>query len=618
MRKRNKLFALLVMLSILLNVLPQSVKAANPAGVRYLNTYENTGDQRKDILNIALTQMGYTELIRNDTKYGDWGGYARQPWCANFVSWCARQADISSDVLKKSPRARPDYFEVPYYPGTEYTPQPGDLFFTDGFTHTGFVWYVEGEFFYTVEGNAKYHDYQIPDDPEEDSYYVMSNKRLIASYYFGVPAYKGAGDHNYEKGFESTHPHKEFYLCDLCGDMYYTGYTRVMTDCRKCLTCGCYDQGAGYYMVNSSAENYPVKLRKSHSLSADHVGYVSRGEVVYAYATTGSWAYVDYDGLRGHLPLRYLTPYYDKPDAPSLETDGTFYHTGAPVTLRWNEPERTEQFRLRLYRDGELEADMFLEETSYTNDALPAGSYRAELSACNCTGASFDTVEFTVVDTYTVSYRNDREGGVPRDQESRGGETLLVSSQILQCPGYVFMGWSDDPTGKIVTHLPGSEITQPKDLTLYAVWRNETATPQTLAIEKAPDKVVFIKNDPLTTAGMVLQYLYSDGAGYRIKEGYTVEGYDPALCRMQTLTVTYQGLQTTLEVQVIDHVPGDLDGNRQVNRDDVMQLLWHITFPELYPVEVPADFTSDGKVDRDDVMQLLWHVTFPDMFPIET
>ena len=67
---------------------------------------------------------------------------------------------------------------------------------------------------------------------------------------------------------------------------------------------------------------------------------------------------------------------------------------------------------------------------------------------------------------------------------------------------------------------------------------------------------------------------------------------------------------------MLDHVPGDMDGNRLVDRDDVMQLLWHITFPDMYPLDVPADFTADGKLDRDDVMQLLWHITFPELYPL--
>ena len=193
---------------------------------------------------------------------------------------------------------------------------------------------------------------------------------------------------------------------------------------------------------------------------------------------------------------------------------------------------------------------------------------------------------------------------------------LRVSQQIPQCPGFVFMGWSDTEGGNIVTHTPGQGLTQPKDTDLYALWRQEAAVPETLAVSQQPNKTLFMKDDPLDTQGLELELLYTGGVGYRVTEGYRVTGYDPTLCDTQTLTVTYEGLQTTYEIRVIDHIPGDMDGNRAVDRDDVMQLLWHITFPELYPLDVPTDLTKDGAVDRDDVMQLLWHITFPELYPL--
>ena len=65
----------------------------------YENTYVNTGDQRKDIVGVALTQVGYTESVRNFevddtgirhgyTRYGDWYGVPYSDWSATFVSFC--------------------------------------------------------------------------------------------------------------------------------------------------------------------------------------------------------------------------------------------------------------------------------------------------------------------------------------------------------------------------------------------------------------------------------------------------------------------------------------------------------------------------------------------------
>jgi len=54
-----------------------------------------------------------------------------------------------------------------------------------------------------------------------------------------------------------------------------------------------------------------------------------------------------------------------------------------------------------------------------------------------------------------------------------------------------------------------------------------------------------------------------------------------------------------------------------VNRDDVVQLLLHVSMPEAFPLQVPADFTGDEIVNRDDVVQLLLHVSMPEAFPLQ-
>ena len=63
-------------------------------------------------------------------------------------------------------------------------------------------------------------------------------------------------------------------------------------------------------------------------------------------------------------------------------------------------------------------------------------------------------------------------------------------------------------------------------------------------------------------------------------------------------------------------VPGDLTGDKEVNNDDVVLLLWHTLFPEEYPITVSGDFTGDGETNNDDVVLLLWHTLFPEEYPL--
>ena len=127
------------------------------------NTYINTGDQRKDIIGVALTQVGYTELNHsNNTKYGAALNINHLGWCGAFVSWCAIEAEVPNSIFPKTGVSAPYAFgfEEKYYPA--YTPQPGDLFFAKDNSHVGLVYTVNVEegYFMSLEGNVSYNSYE--------------------------------------------------------------------------------------------------------------------------------------------------------------------------------------------------------------------------------------------------------------------------------------------------------------------------------------------------------------------------------------------------------------------------------------------------------------------------
>ena len=49
---KKRIFALLLLLPLLITLIV-------PANAAYENTHKNTGDQRKDIIAVAKTQLGY-------------------------------------------------------------------------------------------------------------------------------------------------------------------------------------------------------------------------------------------------------------------------------------------------------------------------------------------------------------------------------------------------------------------------------------------------------------------------------------------------------------------------------------------------------------------------------
>ena len=138
-----------------------------------------TGDQRTDIVNIALSQVGYQEggsspLLSgevyggvNFTEYGAWYGM-QDMWCAMFASWCAHVAGIPTDVIPSHSytpnglkwfRDRGLAHEQSQIADGTYTPRPGDLIYfrstrnENTTNHVGIVTGCEGGMIYTVEGN---------------------------------------------------------------------------------------------------------------------------------------------------------------------------------------------------------------------------------------------------------------------------------------------------------------------------------------------------------------------------------------------------------------------------------------------------------------------------------
>ena len=609
----NKLIVIFLSFCIIFSSLQLNVLAiAPPKGLDYLNTHENTGDQRKDIVSVALTQSGYIEERGKDTKFGNWYGYPGDDWCAMFITWCARQADVPETILKRAHNASPIKFGIEYKDGAEYTPQPGDLFFTKGFTHVGLVYYVDGEVFYSIEGNTENFD--------TGKYMVMSKERVISEFYFGVPEYEGGDkDHNYVKKQENAHPHKMYYECTICGDINYTGYTECVISCNSCITCNCSTSYAGYYKFRDKDYGWQ-RIRATHSKYGTSLGCVSDGEIVYIYAANPSsnLAYINYDGIKGHVPWNQLTKYSNPPVSPVVTSDKNEYIAGDNVSLKWNIPDNTEQIKLTLYRNNEIINKISLGlNDNFVIENIKDGSYKAEVIACNLAGVSKKAiVEFSVRNIYYLNYDIGEGSGAPETDSQVIGENIIISEKIPELSGYTFFGWADENEKNTAKYFSGSEIKSYKDITLYAVWMENSAVLNDIEIYTEPNQKYYLIGEDLNISGLSVKCNYSDGTSRIINKGFEVSGFDSIEIGTKSLVLSFGEVSCTFNVEVMEYIPGDIDLNKLVNRDDVMALLWHITFPEDFPITVPADFTDDTTVNRDDVMALLWHITFPEEFPL--
>ena len=615
----KRVLCLLLAFGIILCLLPKTTAEA-----AFENTYTLTGNQRKDILGVAMTQLGYNEgpngkiEFGNDTKYGDWYGLPYNAWCAMFISWCAWQADISEDILQRSCRAGADSenFDIPCYSGTEYTPLPGDLFFKADFSHVGLVVEVKGELAVTLEANVNYEGIS-----EEEGFTVTILERKISECYFGVPAYKGCDpcaatgeDHQYTRKHDASHPHANYFECDACGDKYYTGSHAHLTDCSSCMRCGCSTEYAGLYKVVNV--NYYMNLREGHGSKYRRMSTAERDLTVEVLAGDGEWAHI-VDGPDVYYgSMAYLKRYVPTPS--DVSADASTYHEGDTASLSWGASRTATSYRIRISQDGKEILNKELgDRQSYVMEDLAPGRYEVSVTAgYKGTVSEAGTCKFRVLALYDVLY--DGRGGtnVPETQQKIEDQTLTLSAAVPEKEGYRFLGWNNDAAANYSAYQPGDAWTANAGTTLYAIWQAESAVPESLEIVTPARTELYLVGDLLDTEGMVLMLHYSDGSAKRVTEGYETAGFNSDAAAEVTVTVTYEGISTSYPVTVLDYLPGDVDMNREINKEDVLQLLWHISFPEMFPIEVPADYTGDSEVDKEDVLQLLWHVSFPEMFPL--
>ena len=243
-----------------------------------------TGDQRYDVILVALSQLGYHEGdsdadmdgwnlsgSNNYVEYnrlfckleGNWG-YA---WCAAFVSWCQFQAGIPAEIDCSEiscPRMineilKPQDLYVARESG--YIPLTGDLIYFKNASssavssHVGLVIGVRDGYVYTVEGNGGdrvgRHKYAL-----DDSYIV------------------GYGALKYETK-EGT-DYSVFSLED--------------------------DTEPGEYIVTADSLNVRTGAGTSYSI----LGTLSKGDKVEVLKFNENWGRIDFGGREGWISISYL------------------------------------------------------------------------------------------------------------------------------------------------------------------------------------------------------------------------------------------------------------------------------------------------------------------------
>ncbi len=261
----KRIIGILLCLTIVIGCAGASVFSASAA---YDETaYTLTGNQRADIVGIALTQVGYRESGDNIQKYGP-----TAPWCTYFVKWCAEKAGIPSSIFLNFGDCSSGiaaYRNAGLWQGASYTPNPGDLiFFVWG--HVGIVNYVDASGgIHIIDGNFsdKVNDRTIT----SGGGYWYGKSSIVG---YGTPAYTTAGNSG-NAGVQPEEPAGEEV------DAYY----RVVT------------------------ETDPLNLRSSYSVGATIVGSVPKGAIFHVsrmIANGGyTWGLTNYLSQEAWCALNY-------------------------------------------------------------------------------------------------------------------------------------------------------------------------------------------------------------------------------------------------------------------------------------------------------------------------
>ena len=275
----KRLLSLLLAVAVVVTLVFSCVTAASAED--FPNTHVNTGDQRYDIVQIALTQLGYTESTTDKsgsngyTKYGDFYGHPYADWCGCFVNWCARKANVSTSVLARTGLTKPSNWGLTGFRSSERIPQPGDLFFkcwTNGnyAGHVGIVYKVDvaNNICYTIEGNTG----SRPSDG--CAYIVKIVERTLSQHVYGSPNYSGSSNngshtHSYSDHYEDAHPHKIYKKCDGCGQVSYTGDKKTLDSCTECVQANCSHSYNSWTSTDSQHKRTCSKCGKTETGSHD-------------------------------------------------------------------------------------------------------------------------------------------------------------------------------------------------------------------------------------------------------------------------------------------------------------------------------------------------------------
>lgn len=241
---------------------------------------------------------------------------------------------------------------------------------------------------------------------------------------------------------------------------------------------------------------------------------------------------------------------------------------------------------------------------------------------------SLDTLEITGFDgtitgtqTVTVTY-GDFQTGFDVEIKAKTPVSLAVTAlpekqlylegEELEPTGLEVTVTYDNRTTETVTDytLTGYEST-PGEKTVTVTWGELTAQFQvtveakslvSIEVTSLPEKLIYEADEELDLTGLEITAHYNNGTSEVVTD-YTVSEPEHT-SGTQILTVTYQDVQITFEIQVKEVLRGDVNRDRTVDDQDAQLLAEYLAEWDVEIYSEAADYNGDGAVNGKDSILL--------------
>ena len=202
----------------------------------------------------------------------------------------------------------------------------------------------------------------------------------------------------------------------------------------------------------------------------------------------------------------------------------------------------------------------------------------------NCYGDAVYVAQFTAEDLPVVTVDN---------SSARSNETVVVNITLSGAPNLESLAMSD-----ILYNTSAFEL-------ISVEWKVSDALLSNWDMSTGKGALALSSSKNLN--GVIASITF------KIKDGVADGNYSIS-CKVISPECDFKIVDGQITIQSI--MPGDMDGDGVIDKNDAIYLLMYSFFPEEYPINQNADYDGNGVIDKDDAVHLLMHTFFPDEYPL--